>query len=325
MAAQIRGANGQEIINPYHPVPDFVAKGFELHHKEQDEELSQRMRLAQLARPSKEEREYASSLQEADLRSRGIDADEHQKKVRAWSDRRREALHRHAKEASTPSPGGPSLSFDHMDPREVDHSFWEADGNIWGSGPFVGKWNPDGSGDFSGKETWDSGNLRQHYIGARWRLELQSGRMPPTSNGVYRSDPFIRLNGKTLGYVGAGELFHSGDRWCNCWLHTKQSIYQLTFVSPGSDPRRFIATKEDVQCIFFIERTLWEDSVTETHQFPGQVSMPSLTIFRNDLAPADSLWVELEVGFHIQLEGDSLFWFDNNVQLQTFQWPLLGL
>ncbi|MFJ3881560.1 hypothetical protein ACIPW5_29430 [Streptomyces sp. NPDC090077] len=314
-----------EFKNPHHPEPDYVVRGFELRHQDQEADFRYRMRKAEIGRPSEEQREYAARIRAAEARSQGVDPEEQQKKVHAWNEKRVAELRDHVEqEGAREYLIDISHILNGIDFTDFDPTFWFASGKMVPEPPFVGEWPPSDTLHITGKETWSEGRLHQRYFGARVRFELQPRRMPDAPTGRYRSDPTMGLVGGVTGYVGDGDYL-SGDRWSNCWLHRKQTMYQFGFAAPGDDNRKIIAISEaPAETIFFIERTLADDSVLDFHTFSGQFPMPSVTFTRNDIVPTQSIWVELELMFHVQLEGNSLFWIDRELLLQVFQWPLIG-
>ncbi|GAA2617182.1 hypothetical protein GCM10010304_83620 [Streptomyces roseoviolaceus] len=313
------------ITNAHHPIPAEVIEGMDRYHEQRELEDRQQQELVELARPQKDEMEYSASVTAAALQALGIDPRDHQEKTEEWNARRRNALEEHSASEESPEfgPWHPGVVFASPQPHAADHYFWEATGWLWANPPFGGEWQANG-GHFRGKYTYDGASMVNRWYGARWLLELHSNRIPASSIGKWRSSPHVGLHGNLLGYVGNGTIF-SGDRWSKCWLHTRQTLFHFPF-GPSVNDRRIIVERKDVQNLIFIERSLADPGYLYTKTLPGTLYMPSLEFHKSQLFLGYSIWAELEVLFHVQLEGDSLFWINNgDVLLQTFQWPLMPL
>ncbi|MFE7580074.1 hypothetical protein ACFU5Y_00735 [Streptomyces gardneri] len=155
-------------------------------------------------------------------------------------------------------------------------------------------------------------------VGATAAFELHANRRPPSGNGRYTSAPSVNLWGTVRGYTG---FYHwwlaADDKWAKCWLHLRQTAFQLT----GSGP------------VILAERTEPRTLIHEENQsriahadLSGFTPMPSIEFALAD--PNASIWVHLDVRFHMQLEGTSWLSFSpapnpmGSVLLQHPQWTV---
>ncbi|MGW4239330.1 hypothetical protein ACWEJP_21340 [Streptomyces sp. NPDC004749] len=313
--------NGATYVNPKHSMPEEVIKELDLAQQEELEEMHQQRDLAKYARPDEEARAHIAETRRSVARSLGIDLDDY---------RAREAEHRARQLRKLEEVAETHVGLDrHLSPldleppapRAADPSFWFARAEASETTPFNGKFLADGL-HFTGKATYNSGSLSFRNFGARFRYELQSNRIPPTSTGRWRSDPHVEIFGGLLGSVGPPDLF-SGDRWSKCWMIRRQTLFQFVFAPPGVDNRRILGQRVDAQNLIFLETSGLGGSGTRAVTLPGFQPMPSLVI--SSPSPGISIWAELEVRFDIQLEGNSVLWIHpNDVLLRGFQWPLVG-
>ncbi|WP_162603023.1 hypothetical protein, partial [Streptomyces sp. CS081A] len=209
-------------------------------------------------------------------------------------------------------------------PTPLDPSFWWAFSTANPqTPPFTFTTEEDGI-HFKGKKTYDGASMISLTFGATARFELHANRIPPSPIGVWRSDPHVFLKGKFTGYVGSGDLL-SGDRWSRCWMVKRQTLFQFVFAPPGVDNRHQIVEEKASQVIFDIQDSLTGDGDVQSHLMEGMNSIPSVTFDASKVFPGISIFAEIEVRFDLQLEGDSLFWIDDELILQYDQWPLTAL
>ncbi len=168
--------------------------------------------------------------------------------------------------------------------------------------------------------------------GAVAHFELQANRRPPSSIGRWASLPSIDLTGKVEGMTGFYHwLWAADDKWAKCWLHLRQTAYQLVphdFGVPGlhSVPQPVVVAER-------IERRTLIDEENNGRfvdaWLSGFTPMPPVQfgLVRPDL----SVWVDLEIRFDMQLEGWSQLVFSpeqnpmGSVVLRHPQWRIQAL
>ncbi|SDF46019.1 hypothetical protein SAMN04488542_11142 [Fontibacillus panacisegetis] len=203
----------------------------------------------------------------------------------------------------------------HMPVRQ-DPNFWWANANFILTPPFTGETQADGF-HLKGNMTYSGGSLINRQFGVASRYELHSNRIPRPDRGPWRSAPHVEITGRVIGSTTAGDIF-SGDQWNKCWMHRRQTLYQFVFAPPGTDNRRIIGENREIQELIFLEgSSKYKDFV-----LPGFQNMPVVILNQNSIFPGLSVWAELEILFHVQLEGGSTLWLNPDVLIRMFQWPL---
>ncbi|MEU5724980.1 hypothetical protein ABZ783_24570 [Micromonospora sp. NPDC047738] len=199
-----------------------------------------------------------------------------------------------------------------------DTSFWYAEHDTFTTSPYTITAASDGF-VFSGIKNYQGGDLLKLNFGFKIRYELQADRVPPSPIGKWRSSPHVNISGSLIG--SSQDSPGWGDDWCKCWMNRRQTAYQLVFAPPGADPRRKIDERVESQNIFFSE----DAPFTSEWHGPGFQPMPEL-ILAHPL-PAQSIWVELELRFDIQLEGYANLWIrpEQRFVVSADQWPALPL
>jgi hypothetical protein len=304
------------IEHPEHPVPRAIKEAFDRRHQHQLEAAAGRARLAELLRPDDRARKDKAALVEALGRVLGVDAGKYGQTV---SDRF-ERLN--SDEVFARQPYDDIFQLRPVDmampqPAAADHHFWWADTDWWHDSPYTAESRDDGLW-FFGRMNYDGASTTYRQFGVRARFELQPERIPASSSGRWRSDPFVELWGGMLGFTLNGGVF-SGDFWANCWMRRRQ-----TLVHSMSDGPRYLGEAVEVPQVIRIEN----HGTTRAFVAPGYQPMPPLVI--TGVTPGLSIWAELEVRFEIQLEGDSGMWTgvggsSHHLVVRHFQWPLISL
>lgn len=304
----------QTHVNPDHPVPDEVARGIQDHRESGWRLADEAFEHARRARPSPEEREFRADLRARELAAAGLDPAE----VRDARGRfRREFLDRVTPSAISPLDTIGDLLHPHLPtvaPTAPDPSFWYASGQMFASPPFTVAAESDGF-VFSGLKNHDSGDLIKLGFGLTLAYELQAERVPHSASGRWRSAPAMEIFGRLIG--SSQDSFGFGDDWCKCWLVRRQTAFQFVFAPPGASNRHIIAERVDVQEVFFSE-----DAPFSRDWFgPGFAPMPELVLTHP--FSAQSIWVDLELRFDIQLEGAAQLWIWPNQRfvVRANQWP----
>lgn len=197
----------------------------------------------------------------------------------------------------------------------LDSNFWFFNFNFIDHLPFTGRQMADGF-HLSGRMTYDGGSLIKRNFGIAVRYELHENRIRPF---IFRfsSSPVIEITGRIIGSTTDGGIF-SGDQWSKCWMHSRQTLYQLVFAPPGTNNRRIIAENRQVKELIFLEGS----NKYKEFIFPGSLKMPTVSFSRRSLLPGLSIWAELEILFHVQLEGGSTLWLNPDIVIRMNQWEL---
>lgn len=301
-------------IHPAHSMPAEVVAGLQDHREGRWRDTEEEFELLQASRPTPEEREFTAQLATATLRSSGIDAEE----FHATRTRLRERQFDRLSKASGATPHD-MLDLIPVDlhaaaPAAADPSFWYARANWFGDSPFTGSFAADGL-SFRGMKNHNSGNLIKLRFGYTAAFELHANRVPHSPSGRWRSAPHIEIFGRLIG--SSQDSFGFGDDWCKCWMSRRQTAFQFVFAPPGASNRRIIGERIEHQTIFFSE----DAPFTGFWRGPGFQPMPELVLTHP--FPAQSIWVELELRFDIQLEGSAQLWIDPHQRflVRGFQWP----
>ncbi len=201
----------------------------------------------------------------------------------------------------------------------VDHTMWWAHTNGFTAGGIQAVFQTDGL-HFFGEVNYDGDNLFPFGLGAWATFELQPERRQESVSGRYFSAPFVELFGNVIGWANLQYCpWFCDDKWSKCKLYLRQSAIQ------------FVDDKGTWQLCG--ENTEWRQLIDldgsgygQTASLPGFLAMPALNF--GLLRPDRTLIIDLEVSFHIQLEGSSYIGFSpgNNpsgsVVLRYFQWPI---
>lgn len=312
-AAFVSEMSTTQLSHPDHPVPDETAQGLDRLGEQEGYAATQRAEIAQLARPSAEERLAKTSLFDAAGKALGVDVDEH----RAQTAARNQAVMGRFEGADLrtvePHVGFAPMNFEPPRPQRSDPSFWAATWEVFHTPPFTAEAMADGF-HFRGKRTSDSGSLQFLTYGEKARYELHADRVPPSASNRWSSAPHVELFGELMAYTGEGDIFE-GDCWSKCWMTRRQTLVQHIFGGTAK-----IGEAIEVQTVFF------EENVHRhvVHRLPGFQPMPSIVL--DGIFGGVSIWAELEVRFDIQLEGTAFHWIHPfDLLLRGFQWPLIPL
>lgn len=304
----------QTDVHPDHPVPDEVARGIQDYREARWRLADEVFALAKRARPSAEERQFNTDLRARTLAAAGIDLAEVRDAKGRFARANTERL----------APGNLHVAVgigDLLDlnlhtavPLIGDPNFWYAFGQMFAAPPYTVSAESDGF-VFRGMKNHDSGDLIKLSFGFTLAYELQAERLPPSAIGRWRSAPHVEIFGRLIG--SSQDSFGFGDDWCKCWMVRRQTAFQFVFAPPGASNRHIIGERVDVQEIFFSE----DAPFYRDWNGPGFQPMPELILTHP--FPAQSIWVDLELRFDIQLEGSAQLWIWPNQRcvVRGFQWP----
>lgn len=204
-------------------------------------------------------------------------------------------------------------------PPPVDHTMWWAHTNWFTAGGIQASFQTDGL-HFFGEVDYDSDPLFPFGVGAWATFELQPERRPASASGRYYSAPYVELFGAITGWANLQNCpWACDDKWSKCWMFLRQSAIQFV-----DDQGTWQLCGENTEWCQLID--LDGSGSSQTAPLPGYLPMPALQF--GLLRPDRSLLIDLEVSFHVQLEGSSYIGFSpgNNpsgsVVLRYFQWPI---
>jgi hypothetical protein len=179
---------------------------------------------------------------------------------------------------------------------------------------------------------YDGDPLISFSTGAVAHFELHAARRPASSAGRWASLPAIDLAGRIEGFTGYWHwLLAADDKWAKCWLHLRQTAYQLVPHDFGVPGLRSVEVP-----VVLAERTERRTLIDEENNsrfvnafMPGFTPMPAVEfgLVQQNL----SVWVDLEVRFDMQLEGWSHLAFSpepnpmGSVVLRHPQWSIQAL
>ena len=299
--------------HPEHPVAPEIAEALRPNNHLEEEAAARRFELATLSRPSDEERAFKGTLQEALLKSQGIDPSQYRSDSLGVKKTRLDRIDNSDVPALQTYLELSPMDFEPPRPQRSDPNFWAADWNFSGTPPFTLEALPDGF-HVRGKKTYDGGDLLFLSFSERARYELHFDRIPRPDRPPWRSAPHVELFGELMAWTADGDIF-TGDCWSKCWMIRRQTLVQHIFGGTAK-----IGEAIEVQHIFNEE----DGNRTVTHRLPGFQPMPPVVL--NSIFGSASIWAELEIRFEIQLEGSSLFWIHPfDLVIRGFQWPLIPL
>ncbi len=306
-------------VNPEHPVDGEIAKAVRAYREEGWRRADDELELTKLMRPTEEERRFKEGVRERMLRSAGVDVVEflEQRERFRKESQSRMTVGDHALPVSEVIDLTP-LEWAPLEPRAADPSFWFASSRWFGDSPYTGSFDADGL-SFKGLKNHNSGNLIGLRFGYTSLFELHANRIPHSPTGRWRSSPMVEIFGALIG--SSQDSFGWGDDWCKCHMVMRQTAFQFVFAPPGASNRRVIADRTDVTRIFFSE----DAPFTGFRNFRGQQFFPSLVLTHP--LTAQSIWVEVELRFDIQLEGSAQLWIDPQQRFVTrgSQWPAVPI
>ncbi|MGB7159380.1 MAG: hypothetical protein WBD40_15035, partial [Tepidisphaeraceae bacterium] len=196
-----------------------------------------------------------------------------------------------------------------MHPAPVDHHFWWARTNWTPPAHGLAGEHLDDGLHFFGNVSYDHDDLLQFSIGAVATFELHAHRRPSKR---FNSEPKIELFGSIDGWTGFWHPWWAADdKWCKCRLTTRQTAFQVNFGQFADVGER-------------IEQRTFIDEENETRgvnvPMPGLMNMPAIQIGG---AENLSVFVQLEVRFDIELEGDSYIGFSPKIPVPNSAGSLL--
>ncbi|GAB3845805.1 hypothetical protein GCM10028822_04870 [Hymenobacter terrigena] len=201
----------------------------------------------------------------------------------------------------------------------IDQTMWWAHTNWFTAGGIQASFQTDGL-HFFGEANYDGDPLFPFSVGAWATFELQPERRPVSVSGRYSSTPYVELFGAITGWANLQFCpWACDDKWSKCKMFLRQSAIQFV-----DDHGTWQLCGESTEWRQLID--LDGSGSGQTASLPGYLPMPALQF--GLIRPDRSLLIDLEVSFHIQLEGSSYIGFspDSNpagsVVLRYFQWPI---
>ena len=306
----------KSIDHPSRRMSDDVAASFRKFSEQDDEELAHRQKLAELSRPTKEERRELSDIYQSIAQ---IDV-EQSRKLQDIDNRRVDRVREEVKERGAwlqknlfnqppgvlGNPEGPSI------PPAVDHTFWWAHTEINSSSSFDENFQNDGAHFFGGAFEHD-GDLMQQSFTFEALFELQPERIPESPSGRWLSTPHVELFGAFVWNTLRGPL-DIPDTWAKVWMKRKQQIFQPGFGMDG--PTTIVRGEaEEVQTLLFEEDSSRHGRVA----MPGFQFMPPVLV--TNVSRPEILSARLRIEFDIQVELGSVD-MDPHIIIHTLQWPL---
>ena len=305
----------QDDVHPDHPVPDEVARGIQEYRDARNRLEDEAFEMARAARPSADERRFYADLRDRTLTAIGADPAYVRDETNRFAGEYNQRLATARTMLSSPYayPVG-DVGLHTTMPILTDPTFWYAHGQWFANSPYSVSAESDGL-VCSGMYNHNSGDLIKLSFGWTLAYELQAERVPPSASGRWRSAPHVEIFGRLNG--SSQDSFGWGDDWCKCWMVRRQTAFQFVFAPPGADNRRIIGERVDAQQIFLSEDApFYQDWMA-----PGFQPMPELILTHP--FPAQSIWVDLELRFDIQLEGQAQLWIWPHQRFVTraSQWP----
>jgi hypothetical protein len=202
-------------------------------------------------------------------------------------------------------------------PPAPDGWFWWAQTQATGNAGISQVFLSDGL-HFFGRIDYDADPLIHRFTGAIATFELHANRRPPSAIGRWRSMPFVDLSGQIKAFTGV-KMFPLAmdDKWAKCRLVLRQTAFQLLAGGPV-----VLANQVTVTSLLDEENNArWN-----FRNLDGFTPMPMVEFGVAD--PNASVFVDLDVRFDIDLEGNSAICFvpgDNpmgSVLLQHHQWQV---
>ena len=295
--------------NPKHEFPEPVQRALDARRAGRMELLARNQQIAVAARPTAEE--------QALLRARPPKTTLADEKVlkslkRSFRDR--------IKNIELPIIfADPLPAADTAPPPPVDHTMWWAHTNWFTAGGIQASFQTDGL-HFFGEVDYDSDPLFSFGLGAWATFELQPERRPASASGRYYSAPYVELFGAITGWANLQSCpWVCDDKWSKCWLFLRQSAIQFV-----DDHGTWQLCGENTEWRQLID--LDGSGSSQVASLPGYLPMPALQF--GLLRPDRTLIIDLEVSFHVQLEGSSYIGFSpgsnpaGSVVLRYFQWPI---
>jgi hypothetical protein len=295
--------------NPRHELPAHMQRALDERRAGRLEALATKHRIAMAARPTAEKqallRAHPPKLTAAD-----------ESVIKSL----RKGFRERIRDIELPHIFADPLSpADVAPPLPVDNTMWWAHTNGFTAGGIQAAFESDGL-HFFGEVDYDSDPLFSFGLGAWATFELQPERRQVSASGRYYSAPYVELFGAINGWANLQFCpWACDDKWSKCWMFLRQSAIQ--FVDDQGTWQLCGENTEWRQLIY-----LDGDGNGQTAALPGYLPMPALQF--GLLRPDRTLLIDLEVSFHIQLEGSSYIGFSpgNNssgsVVLRYFQWPV---
>jgi hypothetical protein len=309
--------NYEEGVHAGHPVPDELLDAWRSAHEDDLAARARHYKLMERGRPTEEERKSKIEIYEPAARNLGIDVEKlrylrngiRERNIALSEESRAEE---EAAQAAMPDVRAP-LYLERPLPERADTSFWWAR-HEWGW-PLDLNANLRSDGlHFWGTIFHHSGDLRNGSFEYRSFFELQPDRIPSTPTGRYLSAPHMELFGRIEGYTGDCDIT-TGDIWSKCWMHRRQKLFQPTFGGV-----KVLGERLEVQNLYFLEC----DDGYRPFTMPGRQNWPAIVFNRSELLYNLSIWAEMHLFFHFQLEGHGAHLkIAPDIIVRGFQWPLL--
>jgi hypothetical protein len=158
-------------------------------------------------------------------------------------------------------------------------------------------------------------------IGVTSHYGLSADRRPPSASGRYRSAPNSDVRGDVAGFQGLYHpIWHADDKRCNCALFLRQTAWQF------AQNVRWVQLAERTSSWRFIHMENIYGVAQRRVHLGGFTPMPSIDFGLAD--PAAIIWIQSEIRFDINLEGDASIGFSpgpnptNSVVTNQPQWNI---
>jgi hypothetical protein len=297
------------IANPRHPVPDYVASAFRALHEEKMASWARQHEEAKVRRPSREERQAKQALYRSI--AKGLGAERELEQMLGGRRASFSKLRDHAPDAPQRVAKRVPVDLQPPMPARAFPEFWYASRDIWGPNFYGIEQGVDGGMHYSGRFTYDDGDLLAFNFGITAAYGIDWGRLPVSPTGRFNSVPHCELLGGFTGYTSTGDIFE-GDCWCKVWLILNQRVVQF------SGGQVIVLAENTFVTNLLDEENEHRDRIVE---LPGAQSMPP--VFNFAPAISDTIWSHLHVRFDVQLEGNSFLWLDRpDINIRLFQWPI---
>lgn len=300
------------IQNPKHQFPEHIQRALNDMQASRMDALAAWHQAAIESRPTAEERQQIRTLIGE---SSQVELSAAKKLLKSYYDRVSDNEWKDFIPPLAPVDNAPDVAASSAD------FWWAQTAAFGGAGVIANEFMTDGLHLF-GRVSYNRDSLFSFSVGAWARFELQPERRPHSASGRYNSSPHVELFGNIGGWTNLKHCpWACDDKWCKCFLFQRQSVFQFV---DDIGTHRLCGENTRHRTLIYEEG----NGVGVNAPLPGFLHMPSLQF--GLLRPDRSIFVDLEVRFDIQLEGDSFIGFSpqnspaGSVLLRTFQWPCVA-
>jgi hypothetical protein len=277
------------IKNPIHQLPEQIQRALDYMLVTRTDALAEFHRVAIESRPTAEERQQINALLVGESHAQQSAAKKMKEILTSYRDRVR-LLER----TGFTTPLDPVAEA----PEALGADFWWANTVAFPGGGLGVQFMTDGL-HFFGRINYNRDQLFSFSTRAVATFELQPNRRPPSPSGRYNSAPHVELFGDVSGWTNSKICpLACDDKWCKCFLFLRQTAFQII------NGQGRVCGENMSHRTLINEEGQGRDVST---RLPGFLQMPFLQfgLLRADL----SVFIDLEVRFDVQLEGDSNIWF----------------